>query len=333
MASMNIATGAVFDAVEAGFTGTMQIDALTGGGTFEGGYFGNSNGLSTVTIGVAGGSGIFSGILQDDAGAHLAVVKVGAGAETFSGTSTYTGGTSVKAGNLVIAAGTALPNSTVSLSSTGEMQFATGIGGVTIQSLSITGNAKLDLTNNHLILDYTFGDPISAIRGYLISGFAGGAWNGIGIDSSTAALPANSNFALGYADGADGIVTGLSSGQIEIKYTRYGDANLDGVVNGDDFSIVVGNLGKLDAAWDKGDFNYDGVVSGDDFSLLVANLGRNANGAAITLPASDIAAIDAFAAANGLMADVPEPATSGLLAMGIFSACLRRRTKSPSRII
>jgi autotransporter-associated beta strand protein len=325
--SLNIAAGASFNAVEAGLTATMQIDALTGAGTFLGGYFGSNNGLTTVTIGVAGGGGAFTGVLEDNAGAHLGVSKVGGGTETFSGANTYTGGTSVKAGTLVIAAGTALPNSTVSLSSTGEMQFATGIGGVTIQSLSITKTAKLDLTNNHLIIDYTVGDPISAIRGYLTSGFAGGAWNGIGIDSSTAALPANSSYALGYADGADGVVTGLSSGQIEIEYTLYGDANLDGVVNGQDFTILVGHLGKSTPAWDQGDFNYDGIVNGVDFTLLVGNLGKHANSAATIVSAADLSAIDAFAAANGLMADVPEPATAGLLAVGFIGACLKRRRR------
>jgi autotransporter-associated beta strand protein len=101
-ASLNIASNALFDAVEAGGTGTMQIDALTGAGTFQGGYYGNENGLSTVTIGVAGGSGAFSGALRDDAGAHLAVVKAGSGTEILSGNNTYSGGTMLKDGALVI---------------------------------------------------------------------------------------------------------------------------------------------------------------------------------------------------------------------------------------
>jgi hypothetical protein len=44
--------------------------------------------LSTVTLGVAGGSGTFSGALQDDASAHLAIAKAGSGTETFTGTNT-----------------------------------------------------------------------------------------------------------------------------------------------------------------------------------------------------------------------------------------------------
>lgn len=101
-ASMNIAGGAVFDAAEAGTSATMQIDSLTGQGTFQGGFAKNPNGLSTVTIGVAGGSGIFSGTLRDDSNAHLAVVKTGSGTEIFSGTDTYSGGTTVDGGTLIV---------------------------------------------------------------------------------------------------------------------------------------------------------------------------------------------------------------------------------------
>ncbi len=178
------------------------------------------------------------------------------------------------------------------------------------------------MTNNHIIIDYSGSDPVSTIRGYLTSGYASGSWNGIGIDTSAVA----SGYGLGYADGKDGVVTGLSSGQIEIKYTLYGDANLDGLVTGDDFTILASNLGKSVSAWDKGDFNYDGLVSGDDFTELVGNLGKTANGGDVVLPASDFAAIDAFAAADGLMVDVPEPGTVGLfLVAGVGMLARRRR--------
>ena len=63
--------------------------------------------------------------------------------------------------------------------------------------------------------------------------------------ASTARLRrCNSHYGLGYADGADGVVSGLASGQIEVEYTLYGDANLDGVVNGTDFGILAANFGQ-----------------------------------------------------------------------------------------
>ena len=83
---------------------------------------------------------------------------------------------------------------------------------------------------------------------------------------------------------------------------------------------------KSAAAWDKGDFDYDGSVTGSDFTALVGNLGKSASGADVVLPASDYAAIGAFAAANGLMADVPEPSSLGLLGLAAAGVLARRRS-------
>jgi hypothetical protein len=110
-----------------------------------------------------------------------------------------------------------------------------------------------------------------------------------------------------------------------VAYVLYGDANLDGVVSGDDFTILVANLGKSVTRWDQGDFNYDGLVTGDDFTKLVGNLGRQSDGADVSLPAADYAAIDAFAAANGLMVDVPEPASFGMLGLVMVGVLTRRQ--------
>jgi hypothetical protein len=201
--------------------------------------------------------------------------------------------------------------------------------GTTLELDSLSDGGTLNLQNNTLIINYgSSADPAASIRAELTSGYAGGAWTGTGINSSVAASD-SSHYGLGYADSADiGNPASLSSGQLEVKYTLYGDANLDGVVSGDDFTILVGNLGKSVSAWDEGDFNYDGVVNGDDFTLLVGNLGKESNGASIVIPASDLAAIDAFAAANGLMADVPEPASAGLLLAAGFGFMARRRRNS-----
>jgi hypothetical protein len=194
-----------------------------------------------------------------------------------------------------------------------------------INTLTLDGTAALDLTNQHLLIDYSVNaDPVAAIRAYLITGRSGGTWTGLGIQSSSAA--ANPSYALGYADSADpGNPAGLAPGTIEIKYTLLGDANLDGVVNGTDFGILAANFGQQVGGWDQGDFNYDGVVNGTDFGALAANFGQQASGADVTLPSSDWAALDAFAAANGLMADVPEPAAMGLVIFGAMSVLAHRR--------
>jgi autotransporter-associated beta strand protein len=252
----------------------------------------------------------------------------GASTVTLSTVNTYSGGTSVSAGTLVVGVHGALPNGSLAISG-GKVQLASNTGLAQATSLSITGNGVLDITNNHMIVTYAPGTQATvdaAIRSYLIAGRSGGTWAGTsGITSSVAALPANSHYAIGYADGADGKVAGLSSGQIEIKYTLLGDADLDGVVTGSDFTALVGNLGKSGRVWDQGDFEYTGSVTGSDFTDLVSNLGKSTVGAAVVIPTADYVAIDAFATANGLMADVPEPASMGLLILGAVGVLARRR--------
>jgi sugar lactone lactonase YvrE len=198
-------------------------------------------------------------------------------------------------------------------------------------ALTLLANSTLDITNNHFIINYGAGsDPISAIYSYLKSGFNGGAWNGAGVISSTAQTPTNGlKYGVGWADGADGIVTGLSSGQIELKYTLLGDANLDGTVNGSDFSILAANFGKGVTNWDQGNFLYGSSVNGSDFAALAANFGQGDSGADTTISAADIAALDSFAIANGLplptFAAVPEPAAYSLLLLSVVGTLYRRR--------
>jgi PEP-CTERM motif len=350
-------------AAQSGSTGTYNLQGgefaptwiyVAGNGSAGGAITTGGKGTFNLTGGTLAASGVFISSVgtwsQSNGSAFVTSLLLGAGATyTQSGGSliagstsnaahiAQTGGTStlgavtgtgsISIGNATGASAamtaTGLDQSSVTINSTGSLKIDGGSSNA-VNALTINGNGTLNLENFHMLINYAGGaDPAATIRGYLTQGYNGGAWNGIGINSSAAA--ANHNFAIGYADGADGVVSGLTSGQIEIKYTLYGDANLDGVVSGDDFSILVANLGKSAAAWDKGDFNYDGVVSGDDFSLLVNNLGKAANGAAIALPADDLAAIDAFAAANGLMADVPEPRTLGLITIGTLGMLVRRR--------
>ncbi|MGD0388819.1 MAG: hypothetical protein ABSC42_07685 [Tepidisphaeraceae bacterium] len=152
-----------------------------------------------------------------------------------------------------------------------------------VSSLSIAANGVLDVTNNEVILTYAGGaDPIGTIAGYIRSGYNGGAWNAKGIISSEAQTPTNGLwYGVGYADSADAAnPAGLSSGQIEVKYTLIGDANLDGVVNGADLAIASTNFNHGVTNWDQGDFYYTGVVNSPDLAAVAANYNQG-----ISLPA------------------------------------------------
>ncbi|MGA2442978.1 MAG: hypothetical protein ABSH08_18655, partial [Tepidisphaeraceae bacterium] len=197
---------------------------------------------------------------------------------------------------------------TLTVNSSGRVNINGGTSKV--GSLSIATGGVVNV-NDALFINYGSGaDPIATIASYIESGYNGGHWNGPGIISTTAQTPTNGlRYAVGYADGKDGKVSGLSSGQIEVKYTLLADANLDSLVNAADFTILAANFNQLATGWDQGDFNYDGIVNAADFTDLAANFNQAASGAA---SAGDVAALDAFAAANGLLADVPEPASLAL---------------------
>jgi len=210
------------------------------------------------------------------------------------------------------------------------LRLNTSSGASQQSSIAISSAGELDLSNNHFFINYGSGpDPIASIAGYIKSGFSGGTWTGTGITSSTAQTNSTS-YGIGYADFADANnPAGLSSGQIEVKYTLLGDANLDGKVNGIDFNLLAANFNQsVTDGWDKGDFNYDGKVNGIDFNLLAENFNQAASQSDTS--AVDWTALEAFAAANGIsLANVPEPACAGMLVTA-GSAILQRRRRANS---
>jgi hypothetical protein len=203
-----------------------------------------------------------------------------------------------------------------------SLHVSPGAGGSTQSSLIIEPNSTFDIANNHFFINYGANpDPITSIQGYLASGYNNGAWNGPGIISSTAALQPTV-YGVGYADSADpGNPAALPSGTIEFAYTLLGDADLNRVVNGVDFGILAANFNHAVSRWDQGDFHYHNIVNGVDFGSLAQNFNQGAAGA------SDWAAVMAFAQANGLMADVPEPAAAGVLVFTSAGILARRRRR------
>jgi hypothetical protein len=198
-------------------------------------------------------------------------------------------------------------------------------GNVTLASpqhwagVTISGGGILDIENESLIISYGASDPRATILSYLKSGAAGGSWTGSSGILSFAAAASNGKYGVGFADSSDpGNPAGLAAGQMEIKYALLGDANLDGSVNGSDFAILAANFNKAVSGWDQGDFNYDGSVNGADFADLAANFNQGSS-------QSVTAALDSFAATNGLSADVLEPASATMMVIGGLGILRRRR--------
>src|SRR6185503_15711129 len=164
--------------------------------------------------------------------------------------------------------------------------------------------------------------------------FAGGDWNGTGGISSFAASSAGGgddiSFAVGYVDNSFLPNLGLASytsfgGQtvngtsVLIRYTKGADVNLDGLINGDDVTIVGADLNAGGTGeWFLGDFDYDGICDGDDVTVLGALYDPTApplSSAQLTAQFGDEFA-NAFARGQTLgVGGIPEPSSAAFLGL------------------
>ncbi len=175
----------------------------------------------------------------------------------------------------------------------GSLALNTGSGCSIASSLTIDTSTTLDLKNNDLIVH---SGSLTTLTAEIALGYNGGTWTGSGLTSSAAA--ATQNTAIGIelnSNGSSALMTAfegqtVTSTDILIKYTYFGDANLDGVVNGSDYTLIDNGFNNKLTGWRNGDFNYDGVVNGDDYTLI--DNAFNTQGAKITSGPSEMIAAD-----------------------------------------
>ena len=355
-AALQQATGAL---VQSNSSGSSLLHAASGNIVDSGGYVllggtAQADGTNTISIGgltsinngTIQGSGTFSTSATAGFGINGTLTAAGPGIVNLNGPSLNQSGATlaVTGGTVNVSSASATPGvvtigsgatvnlngaapSGASVTVNGTLNLAsnldTSVGVVTLGSLSIGSAGKLNIANNHMFINYGSGpDPISSVASMLASGYAGGAWNGAGIDTTAPLVVGGLTYGIGYADGADPqhLATGLASGTIEVAYALLGDADLNGIVNGIDFGILAANFNKGITGWDEGDFDYNNIVNGLDFGDLAANFNKGAAGT------DAVAALDAFAAANGLLADVPEPGCAAIM-IAASAGLLRRRVR------
>ena len=207
----------------------VAINGLTGVGTLNQ----RGSGTRTLTLGNGDATAAFTGILADNplgTQGALAITKVGTGTQTLSGANSYEGATTIQAG-------------AIKTSGAATTQVLANVGGVDVQ-------------NGKWLLDYTGGTtPLAQIKSLLTAGYANGFATGQ-IRNTTATAAEG----LGYSDNGTNTVT--------VMATLYGDANLDGTVDFNDFLILQNNFGAAGTRFDQGNFNYDGVTDFNDFLAL-----------------------------------------------------------------
>ena len=302
-------------------SGTLQQSlggTFTSAGRFAAGGFVNAGGTATFggtqqwsygsTINNSGGSATFT----TDPGTALSVLVAG-GTVTFASTD-HPAAVNVSAGAAAVVANAA--GGGRSLLVTPSLTLA-GTAGAWTGKLDLMGD-DLDVPNGSL----------ATLSSEAAEGFAGGTWNGSGgIVGSTAAADSRHLTAVGVIQsattigGATPIYTtfdgqSVSATDVLARYTYYGDANLDGVVNAADYARIDAGYVQHLTGWQSGDFNYDGVVDGSDYTL---------SDNAFNQQSGD------FAAPAVAVAAVPEPAAAGLLAVATAAAVGRRRRRGGHR--
>jgi hypothetical protein len=187
---------------------------------------------------------------------------------------------------------------------------------LTVTGLSVASDAKLDITDNPFIFNYTGATPIASIRSALHGG------------QLIASNPPESK-QLGYIESSK--LLGSSGGTFEgetvdgtavlVKLAFTGDSNLDGKVDVTDLGALATNW-QTNSDWSGGDFNYDGVVDVTDLGGLATNWQKGVGPAA-----SRTSFNDALAAVGLSSAAVPEPAGVVLLCFAGASTLLSRRCR------
>ncbi|CAN5582549.1 hypothetical protein BH09PLA1_BH09PLA1_33530 [soil metagenome] len=169
----------------------------------------------------------------------------------------------VRANDLTIAAGT------VSITENTRRLHSLTLGGTDAPK------ASLDLNEQGLVLT---GDPRAKIESMIALARSGGAWNQNGLTSSAARTQANHATTLGVIDGQQFISVygavalfgdfAVSASDVLVKYTWYGDADFNGVVNFDDYARIDSGFSNGYSGWFNGDFNLNGTIDFDDYALI-----------------------------------------------------------------
>lgn len=253
-----------------------------------------NNSLGTITLGSNTTIAVDSGTLTTgQINSTFNVTKIGAGALRAARYRVNT--LTVSAGTAGVAAGRSTSNTSV------------------VNTLTIGAN-RVDMADNDFVIDYTGSTPFTTVQTQITSGYAGGAWTGAGINSSSAAAsPTSDKTAIAFAEATALFTTfpasfsgvTVDNTSILFRYTYSGDATMNGTVDSSDFNLLASNFGGSGKQWVTGDFTFDGLTNSSDFNALAGNFGK-------TL-------------ASGPGASVPEPALTGLAALAAMFMARRRR--------
>jgi autotransporter-associated beta strand protein len=146
-----------------------------------------------------------------------------------------------------------------------------------LTSLTLGTTANLDISNNDVVVNnptpVAATSSLVAVAARVNAGFAGGA--GIVTNTFTTNLETVGfalNDFLGFTNFSG---TTVNPDSVLLKYTYFGDSNLDGFVTDDDLGYFLAGYGTDVSAnpWTFGDYNHDGFTTDDDLGFFLAAYG------------------------------------------------------------
>ena len=147
-----------------------------------------------------------------------------------------------------------------------------------VHAMTLPGT--IDMAGGAMVLRNGAGQSLNFWRTAIKEGFAAGDWNGTNsargaINSSIAGAEPRIH-AVGYALASEVFSTfpaqfvgrSVNANDVLVRFTFYGDADLNGTVNFDDYVRTDNGFNNRLTGWSNGDYNFNDQVNFDDYVLI-----------------------------------------------------------------
>lgn len=309
--------GNLIIAASATATGTLDMNGknetinglVSAGSLVSNAFVTNTSAVSsTLTLGDNDQTATFGGSILDGAGT-VAITKIGAGTQTLSGASTYTGKTTVAAGTLLLSSSAV--DSTISGSTIIEVQSGAtlNVSGITTLNGFVVGIGQ-QLVGNGTIVGNT------TVQGGLAPGASPGLLtfaNNLTLTSTAATTMEIIGTARGVAGGYDAINLGSTS---VLTYDGNLVLTMSGIIAGgtyDLFSFTTVAQGAFDAVSFGGGYYTGSWISAGSGLWTASSNGQDFSFNELT---GDLN-----------VSAIPEPETWALLGVGMVAVVLMRRRR------
>jgi autotransporter-associated beta strand protein len=268
-------------------------------------------GIATLTTSFGSVASTFSGVITGP----VSLAKAGAGTLALNAANTYTGGTSIIGGRLVVGVTNALPVTTVvtlggtssgTLDLAGNNQTVAGLASSGLVANQVIGNSSASTTSTLTFAGGT--NAASTFGGTIQDGLDGGGTMALAVTSGTLTLT-GSNVYSGGTSVSGGLLEISSAGALpagtSLTIGAAAGAVFDaGIGSGTGDAIVALSTGKA-----SGTLNVPGIAAPGGYP------------ASSSTPLSAPLAVSPAAGGSGVAA-VPEPGTLALLAAGLAGTLL-----------